>query len=221
MEPKIRIVLAEDKALMRKSLIALLKEYPLFDVVGEAANGRELLDVLKQVNADIVLLDIEMPVMSGTEALKVIQQRFPELKPIILSIHNNLAYIKDSLALGARGYLPKDCSPDQLEKTILTVNSKGFYIEDQLSKELLHDSVYGMSASSANPKQTFSARELEVLKELSNGKTEKEIAQKLNISRHTVHFHRMKMYVKTNTHNLAGLLKYVSANEALLWTDPQ
>lgn len=209
MEPRIRIILAEDKALMRKSLIALLKEYPQFEVVGEAVNGKELLELLKKVDTDIVLMDIKMPVMSGTEALKIMQLRFPSVKVIILSVHNDIAYIKDSIALGARGYLAKDCSPEQLMTTIVKIYKNGFYLAEDVSKHLLYDSVYGGTMY----RQALSNRETEVLKELCTGKTEKEIAQKLNISPHTVHFHRVNIYTKTNSHNLADLLKYASENE--------
>jgi len=214
MEPKIKIVLAEDKALMRKSLIALLKEYPKFEIIGEASNGRDLLNLLKDLEPDIVLLDIEMPVMNGIEAMKVIRIRFPEIKVIVLSIHNDLTHIRNSLALGARGYLVKDCLPEQLEKAILDISNKGFYLEETVSKDLLHDTAYSLGKK--NGKQTFSSREMEVLKELCSGKTEKEIAMVLNISHHTVHFHRMNIYTKTNTHNLAGLLNYAKLNILLL-----
>lgn len=214
MEPKIKIILAEDKALMRKSLIALLKEYPNFEIIGEASNGKDLLNLLKDLEPDIVLLDIEMPVMNGIEALKIIRTRFPEVKVIVLSIHNDLVYVRNSLALGARGYLAKDCLPEQLERAILDISKKGFYLEDGVSKDLLHDTAYSQNISTG--KQTFSSRELEVLKELCRGKTEKEIALMLNISHHTVHFHRMNIYTKTNTHNLAGLLNYAKLNVLLL-----
>lgn len=210
MEPRIRIILAEDKALMRKSLIALLKEYPQFEVVGEAANGKEVLDLLKKLDTDVVLMDIKMPVMSGTEALKVIQLRFPEVKVVILSLHNDIAYIKDAIALGARGYLAKDCSPEQLVSTIVNICKHGFYLPEDISKHLLHDSVYGTGSLS---RQTLSNRETEVLRELCQGRTEKEIALKLNISPHTVHFHRVNIYSKTNSHNLADLLKFANENE--------
>jgi DNA-binding NarL/FixJ family response regulator len=211
MDPRIRIILAEDKALMRKSLIALLKEYSELEVVGEAGNGKEVLELLKRMKTDIVLMDIKMPIMSGTEALKIMQLRFPEVKVIILSVHNDMAYIKDAIALGARGYLAKDCSPEELVTTIVNINKNGFYLEESISKHLLYDSVY--KSTTTLSRQALSNRETEVLKELCKGKTEKEIAAKLNISPHTVHFHRVNIYSKTNSHNLADLLKYAGEND--------
>lgn len=214
MTHKIKIVLAEDKALMRKSLIALLKEYSLFEVVGEASNGRELLDRLKYTYVDVVLLDLEMPVMNGVEVLKIMKRRYPNVKVMVLSVHNQLVYVKEVMALGAKGYLAKDCFPSQLERAILQIHEKGFYLEETVSKELLHDSVYGLTQPALN--KILSNREIEVLREICSGKTEKEIAMSLSISVHTVHFHKMNIYVKTNTHNLAGLLNYTKANIPLL-----
>jgi two-component system, NarL family, response regulator DegU len=209
MERKIRIVLAEDKTLMRKSLIALLNDYSRFEIVGEAGNGKELIDLLKKTDTDIVLLDIEMPVMNGSEALKIIRLRFPEVKVVVLSVHNELYYVKDFLSNGARGFLPKDCLPEELINALESIQDKGFYLEDQVSKELLHESVYGTQTLS---KGALSTREVEVLKELCNGCTEKEVAIKLNISRHTVHFHKMNIYSKTKSHNLAGVIKFAHDN---------
>jgi DNA-binding NarL/FixJ family response regulator len=209
MERKIRIVLAEDKTLMRKSLIALLNDYSRFEIVGEASNGKELIELLKKTDTDIVLLDIEMPVMNGTEALKIIRLRFPEMKVVMLSAHNDLYYVKDSLSNGARGYLPKDCLPEELINALESIQDKGFYLEDQISKDLLHESVYGRSTIS---KIVLSSREAEVLKELCSGHTEKEVGIKLNISPHTVHFHKMNIYSKTKSHNLAGIIKFAHDN---------
>lgn len=214
MPHKIRIVLAEDKALMRKSLIALLRDYASFEVVGEASNGRELLDILKYLSVDVVLLDLEMPIMNGVEVLKIMKRRYPDVKVMILSVHNQLVYVKEAIALGAKGYIAKDCFPSQLESAIVQIHETGFYLEEAMSKELLHDSVYGMAQPSLN--KILSNREVEVLKEICSGKTEKEIANFLNISVHTVHFHKMNIYFKTNVHNIAGLLKFAKTNEQLL-----
>jgi len=205
MKPKITIIFAEDKALVRKSFIALLKEYKEFEVVGEAGNGKELLELLRKINTDIVLLDIKMPVMNGIDALKLVRARYPYIKVIMLSSQSDLISVKTAIACGARGFLSKDCSPEQLAKTILNIAEKGFYLEEEISNELLNDSLNGAAIST---KKELSGRELEILKEFCNGLTEKEIADKLHISAHTVHFHKKNLYAKTNTHNIAGLLKF-------------
>lgn len=200
--------MAEDKPLMRGTLIAFLKNYPSFEIVGEASNGRELLDLFKLIQVDIVILDLEMPVMGGLEVLKIMQLRFQHIKTIILSLHKDLAHVSECLLLGAGSYLSKDCIPEQLIDTITNVYTKGFYVEENTYQNLLQNLV----RKNSDTKQKLSKREMEIVKELYNGKTEKEISGILNISRGTVHFHRMNIYSKTDTHNLAGLLKYVSEN---------
>lgn len=191
--------------------MAFLNDYEEFEVVGESANGRELLDLLKLIETDIVVLDLEMPVMSGLDALKIMQFRFRNVKAVILSVHDSLASIRECLSLGARGYLSKDCIPEQLIKTLLNVHVKGFYMEEDVSKNLLQNLAYETSGT----KQKLSRREMEILKELYIGKSEKEIASLLSISKGTVHFHRMNIYTKTNTHNLAELLRYISENSLI------
>jgi len=208
MDKKTRIIIADDKPLMRRTLTAFLNDFPEFEVVGESANGRELLDLLKEIETDIVVLDLEMPVMSGLEALRVMQIRFENVKAVVLSVHNDMPRIRECLSLGARGYLSKDCVPEQLIDTLRNVQVKGFYMEENIYKNLLQNFAYNASGT----KQKLSKREQQILKELHNGKSEKQIAALLNISAGTVHFHRMNIYSKTDTHNLAELLKYVSEN---------
>jgi DNA-binding NarL/FixJ family response regulator len=166
--------------------------------------------MMKTILADLVLLDLEMPVLSGMEALKILRLRFPETKIIILSLHKEIAYVKNAMAHGANGYLSKDCLPEQLIMAISTVHEKGFYVEDLLLKDLVAESLYGVEQTLA--KRLLSNREKEVLQALCDGKSEKEIALKLNISRHTVHFHRMNLHAKTKSHNLADLLRYATSN---------
>lgn len=211
MSNKIRIVIVDDQALLRSSLAAFLKEYPFFDIVGEASNGRDLLDLLKKIETDIVVMDLEMPVMGGLEALKVIQHRFEDVKVVVLSVHEDVTHIRESLAAGARSYLSKYCTPEQLVDTLKNVHLKGFYLETGLHVTLFQNL---LEVNTGNKKQ-LSKREREILRELHNGKTEKEIGISLNISRGTVHFHRMNIYSKTDTHNLAGLLKYASDNKLI------
>lgn len=213
METKTKIIIAYGKPLLRSSLVAFLKNYPEFEIAGESANGRELLNLLKNRETDIVLLDLEMPVMDGMEVLKVMQLRFQNVKTVVLSVRADLANIRDCVLLGACGYLSEDCRPEQLLNTLKHVQAQGFYMEEHIYKGLLHNFV--STSSDTINKKKLSNREREILKELCNGKTEKQIALVLNISKGTVHFHRMNIYSKTNTHNLAELLKYVYENNLL------
>jgi len=114
-----------------------------------------------------------MPVMSGYEALKVMQLRFQDVKPVVLSIHNDLPHIRECLSLGARGYLSKDCIPEQLVDTLMNVQVKGFYMEESTSKDLLQNFAY-MDSNTIN-KQKLSKRENEILKELIMVKQKKQL----------------------------------------------
>lgn len=191
---------------MRKLLVDVLGQNDLFEIVGDVSNGRELIDLLKKIEVDIVLLDMRMPIMDGLEALSIIRIRFSTVKVIILSFYNELFYIKDSILKGARSYLTKDCLPEELEKVILTVSKYGFYLDEKilsnLSFELNHD------FNGNKIENNLTERELEILRELCDGKTEKEVAVKLKITRHTVHFHRTNIYSKVRVRNLGGLLKF-------------
>ena len=144
MTQKIEIILAENHELFRKSLVALLKTKPEFDVVAEASNSRELINQLKQKPVDIVLLDIEMPVMNTKRTLEIIGKRFPQVKVIILNIHSNMNLVSDFMAQGASGYLRKSCDVQTLFRAIQVVNYEGYFFDNVVSKALL-DSVIDKS----------------------------------------------------------------------------
>jgi DNA-binding NarL/FixJ family response regulator len=204
----IKIIVVEDQELMRKSFIALLKEDKHFEVIAEAANGKELLELLKQTTPDIVLLDIEMPVMNGKEALEIINKRFPEVKVIMLSMHAGINFISELMARGARAFIPKDCDPDSLFEAIHTVHSEGYYFDKSISEAVLRGLQREKSINPILEALSLSDREVEILKELCEGKTNKQIAASLKISVSTVDFHRGNVYKKTNSKNIIDLIKY-------------
>jgi DNA-binding NarL/FixJ family response regulator len=208
----IKIVVAEDQELMRKSFIALLKEDKSFEVVGEAAHGKDLLDVLKAITADVVLLDIEMPVMNGKEALEIINKRFPEVKVIMLSMHGGPHFISELMARGARAFLLKNCDPDTLFDAIKTVHGEGFYFDKEISEAMLKGLQREKLINPLLDELSLSDREIEILKEICEGKTNKQISASLNISVNTVDFHRGNIYKKTKSKNIIDLLKYSIKN---------
>jgi DNA-binding NarL/FixJ family response regulator len=210
MERKIKIILVEDQELMRTALKALLKEYSQIDVVGEAANGRELLNMLKSKSADIVLLDIEMPVMNGKETLEKVNRRYPDIKVIMLSMHEELEFMQHFITSGAKAYIPKNTEEKIFIEIIHRVYEKGQYVSEEVLKAMMNNPT--QKVPDAIDKYAISNRELEVLRELCNGKTENEIAEKLKISHHTAHSHRMHLYLKTNTRNIVELVKYALKN---------
>lgn len=208
MQKKISIILTEDQELMRKSLAALINDFPEFSVIGEAPNGKELLRLLKTSTPDIVLLDIDMPVMNGNETLDILNVRFPEVKVIMLSMYNEEGVILDFMTRGARAYLPKGCDVEMLTTTIESVHRNGYHFSDHVSKAMLNGVMRDRSLSHIAGELALTDREMEIVKELCEGKTNKEIANQLKVTTRTVDFHRANIYAKTKSRNVAELVKY-------------
>jgi DNA-binding NarL/FixJ family response regulator len=185
-----------------------LKEDKNFQVIAEAANGKELLEQLKTCSPDVVLLDIEMPVMNGKEALEIINKRFPGVKVVMLSMHSGSNFISELMARGARAFIPKDCDPDSLFEAIHTVHTEGYYFDKSISEAVLRGLQHEKSINPILESLALSDREIEILKELCEGKTNKEIAADLKIASSTVDFHRGNVYKKTGSKNIIDLIKY-------------
>ncbi|HLP13391.1 MAG TPA: response regulator transcription factor [Flavobacteriales bacterium] len=209
---KIKIVLAEDHELMRRALISLLEEDNSIQVVGEAGNGKELLVLLKTVKPDIVLLDIEMPVMNGREALLLIKKKHPEVNVIILSMYDETSLVSDFIANGANAFLSKSASTDTLFKAIKAVKNSGSYFDNSISKSVLKTLLRKNGVNPHFGEQALSEREVDVLKQLCNGKTNKEIATLFSVSASTIDFHRTNIYRKTKSCNVTDLVKYAIKN---------
>jgi DNA-binding NarL/FixJ family response regulator len=205
---KTKIVLAEDHELMRRALVSLLEENSRIEVVGEAVNGKELLALLKTVKPDIILLDVEMPVMNGREALVHIKKKYPETGVIILSMYDETSLVSDLLANGANAFLSKGASTETMFKAIEAVKNTGFYFDKTISKSVLKSFLRKKGINPHFDEQALSKREIEVMRELCNGKTNKEIAGLFSISASTIDFHRTNIYRKTKSGNITDLVKY-------------
>jgi DNA-binding NarL/FixJ family response regulator len=201
-----KFIVAENHTISRKGYISLLKECRNFKVVGEAANGKDLIDILNSVKADVILLDIEMPIMSGREALKVIKERFPEVKVIILSFHTEESVIVECISNGASAFIPKESTYETFIETINLVIEEGYCYNRSISKALVNELSRKNGGSSPNPKLT--ERETEIIVLICEGKTNKEIARRLNIVVKTVDFHKSNIYKKTRTYTTAGLYNF-------------
>lgn len=208
MAKKIKVVLAESQELFRKSLAALLRSKSEFDVVAEAANGKELLDVLKRSSADVVLLDSEMPVMDGKTTLEIMRKRFPEVKAIVLSIHTDVQIMSDLMSHGACSYLSKICDVQTLFKAIQVVKNEGYFFDNSTSKALMDKVLRDKTESLLYSDVRFNDRETEILKRICDGKTNKEIATSLHLSTSAIDFYRTKIYNKAKCNNVATLLKF-------------
>ncbi len=205
----IRLALADDQHLFRKGMALLLRDMADAHVVLECANGEELLINLEHTDVDIVLLDLEMPVLDGTETMKRIRQEFPQVKVIILSTHDEDAFIVRLMELGANGYMLKTAEPDEIDTAIRSVAANGYYFSELVSKVMLHGLVKKKQVKPFfNEIDPLSDRELEVLHGICSELTTAEIAEKIFVSPRTVDFHRNNLLLKTGARNAAGLVVY-------------
>ncbi|CAM4247901.1 two component transcriptional regulator, LuxR family [Pedobacter westerhofensis] len=209
---KINIGITDDQLLFRKGMISLLEKCKDFKVLWEAAGGLEAVSQLSGMAAqtDILLLDLSMPGMNGMETMQLIKERFPSLKVIILSLHEEERFIIRLIELGANSYLVKNATPEEVEKTIRITFERGFYFNDDISKVLYnHMSLVKKKAAFSSD---FTKREREILQCICEELSTKDIAKKLFISERTVEGHRNSLILKTNVKNTAGLVIYAVKN---------
>ncbi len=205
----IRLALADDQVLFRRGLSLLLGELPDVTIAFECANGEDLLRTLKDDPVDIVLLDLEMPVMDGMAAMKRIRAEHPGVRGIGLSMHDEEKFIVHLMELGANGYVLKTAEPDEIEDAIRAVAGTGYHFSPMVSRVMLHGLVRKKKVTptfaAADP---LSARELEALRLICQELTTTEIAGKLFLSPRTVEGHRNNILLKTGARNTAGLVVY-------------
>lgn len=205
----IRLALADDQRLFRYGMAMLLRDMAGVQVVLECANGEELLAGLKSTAVDIVLLDLEMPVLDGTETMKRIRQDFPQVKVIILSTHDEDDFVARLMELGANGYMLKTAEPDEIDTAIRSVAANGYYFNERVSRVMLHGLVKKKKVKPVfNEIDPLSERELEVLRGICQELTTTEIAERIFVSPRTVDFHRNNLLLKTGARNAAGLVVY-------------
>lgn len=202
METNIKVIIADDHHLVRKGFRALLEEIPGIRVVGDVANGLELLDLLENSSADVILLDVEMPGMGGIEACGKIQAQFADNKVIMLTMRNEAEIVKQSVANGARGFLFKNTSTAELQEAIQKVASGQTYFSSEVTMLLL-------SQTQINPALTgLTEREIEIIRLVAEGFSSTEIGEKLFISPRTVDTHRNNILQKLDLPNVAALVRF-------------
>jgi len=212
MKKPIRIAIAEDHDLVRQGMVALLKDEKDVNLVFDVSNGSELLEQLKKSKIDIVLLDLEMPIVNGHQALKIISEKHPDVHVIIVSMHYSDAFISESILMGAKGFLPKNCDFETVVDAIFAVQEQGYYFNDKISKSLLNKLIKEKDSNSSNSRDPLTSREHQILEFICSGKTNKEIGELLCISVRTVESHRKAIIEKTNSQNVAGLVLYAVKN---------
>jgi DNA-binding NarL/FixJ family response regulator len=208
----IQIAIAEDQILLRKAMVELLEMEEDIRIVYEANNGVELLKYLKHGKATLVLTDLEMPEMGGMELITQLKELRPELPVMVLSSHEEEEIILRSIQTGAKGYLMKNSRPDEVVRAIRSILKNGFYFKENISKLLLRGIVDHKLIQTRTEKNRLTPREVEVLKLICQEMTNKEIAEKLNLSSRTVESYRKNMIEKIGARNTAGLVIYALKN---------
>jgi DNA-binding NarL/FixJ family response regulator len=201
----IRILLVDDQRIIIDGLRGLMEPVVDIECVGEAANGEEALFALKHLRVDVVLMDLDMPVMDGVEATKRIKAEYPDVKVVVLTMHEEAAMVKELMEIGADGYLVKNCGRDELLLAIRGVHAGQRHFGSALLEGLLQQRQE--SAAQSGLLKELSEREVEVLAALAEGLTNKEIGERLFISPRTVDTHRTNLMKKLDTHNVAGLVR--------------
>ncbi len=207
----IRVLLAEDHALVRAGFRALLTGLPDIEVVAEAADGRQALDLVAAHRPDIVLMDIAMTGVNGLEATERIAQTWPDVRVVILSMHANEEYVLRALRAGARGYLVKDAGLSELELAVRAVAAGDTYLSPPISRQVVEGYVRraGPAPADADDRaRQLTPRQREVLQLLVAGCTVKEIGRRLGISEKTVETHRSQIMERLQIYDLPGLVRY-------------
>jgi DNA-binding NarL/FixJ family response regulator len=209
---KIHIIITDDHQLFRNGLKILLNAFPEFEVTGEASDGAEFLNILKNTPADVVLMDINMPEMDGIEATRRALKMFPELDVIALSMYGEEEYYNKMVDAGAKGFLLKDSNISEVKEAILTVRKGGSYF----SQELLYHVIQKIKHRENESKATnLSKREKEILFKICEGLSNHEIADSLFISKRTVDKHRANLLGKTGSKNTASLILFAIRNKLI------
>ncbi len=209
MVKQIRILLADDHTVMRRGLRMLLENRPEFSVVAEASNGRQAVEQAEATQPDVVVLDIAMPSLSGIEAAQRIGAALPNTAIVILSMHSDEGYVLRALKAGAKGYLLKDSAEGDLIDAIKSVHEGKTFFSQEITRMLMDDYVRGIRARGAEDSyDLLTSREREILQLLAELKSNKDIAQLLNLSLYTVETHRRNLQEKLNLHSVAELILY-------------
>jgi len=205
---RIRILLADDHAVVRQGFRMILAAQADMEIVGEAGNGRQAVELAGSLKPDVVVMDVAMPELNGIEATRRLAELIPRARVIALSMHKDSVYVREILRAGARGYLLKESGAGDLVTAIRAVAAGEGYISPAVSDAVLDD--YRRHVT--NPIDLLSAREREVLQMLAEGKTNKEIAAILNLSVYTVDAHRGHIMDKLNLHSINDLVRFAVRN---------
>ena len=199
--PPIRVVLADDHDIVRSGIKALLGTMEGVEVVAEARDGLELIEVLDHIQPDVVLTDLSMPRLDGISAIARIHARHPELRILVLSMYDTVDFVKRAVASGACGYLMKDAPPEELEQAVRSVAAAGRYYSRAVEQRLVQP-------SERVADDELTQRQVEILTLIARGKSAKEIAAELGLSPKTVDVHRARIMERLRLNDIASLTRY-------------
>jgi DNA-binding NarL/FixJ family response regulator len=204
----LRVLLADDHTLVRAGIKALLEKLPGIVVAGEASDGREVLDLARSQKADIVLMDIAMPGLNGLEATARLLKEMPEVRVIILSMHQNEEYYWQALKAGASGYLLKKSATAELEAALTQVSAGEIYLSREVSARLSQKVPAQQLAQGKSPLERLTGRQREILQLIAEGQNTKAIAMVLEVSPKTVEYHRAQLMARLNIYDVPGLVRF-------------
>lgn len=204
---RVRVLVADDHTLVRAGLIKLLESIPDITVVGEAGDGLALLKLAEELRPQLVMMDIAMPGLNGIEATARLAKSCPDIRVMILSMHQNEEYVRQALRHGAAAYLLKDAAPMELEQAIAAVLRCETYLSPAISNGVFHDYVQRLRSDEPveNP---LTPRQREVLQLIAEGQSTKDIARRLDLSVKTVETHRSQLMKQLDIHEVTGLVRY-------------
>jgi DNA-binding NarL/FixJ family response regulator len=206
---KIRVLLADDHTVIRTGLRLVLEQEPDLVVVGEAADGRQAVELADSLGPDVVVMDLGMPNLNGIEASRRITEAHPKIGIVVLSMHSDETYVLRALKAGARGYLLKDSASEDLVRAVRAVSERKSYFSPAVGKMLLEDYMRKLQRSGAEDSyELLTPREREILQLIAEGKSNKEIAYQLNLSLYTVETHRAHIMQKLNLQSVPELVLY-------------
>ncbi len=205
---KVRILLADDHRIMREGLKALLEKHSSMEVIAEAENGIQTLEIARREKPDVIIMDIAMPDINGIEATRQLKSEMKDIKIVALSMHSDRRFVTEILKAGASAYVLKQSAFEDLEKAIKTVMVNRTFLSADILETVVGDYVSQLTKSEYEAYRQLSNRERQVLQLLAEGNSTKEIAYKLHVSVKTIESHRQNIMTKLSIHNLAGLTKF-------------
>ncbi len=203
-----KILIADDHGVMREGLKVLIDSQPGMEVVGQAENGQQVIQLAEQLSPDVILMDIAMPDLNGVEAARFILKANPDIRIIALSVHFDKHFVTEMLKAGASGYVLKSCLFDEVLRAIQTVGAGGHYLSPRITDVVLDDYVQYVTEAEKSTEGHLTERERQMVQLLAEGKSTKEIALNLHVSPKTVDSNRRQIMNKLGIFSIAELTKY-------------